>query len=88
MVFNSFSANCLTLYFISLLYSNFDVLAMMSSLNSTPDRIKAQKLFEASTSGGSDLFKEMKKSHGGKHSPGLPENVAGANGEEEICKKF
>ena len=52
------------------------------------DRIKAQKLFEASTSGGSDLFKEMKKSHGGKHSPGLPENVAGANGEEEICKKF
>jgi hypothetical protein len=52
------------------------------------DRIKAQKLFEASTSGGSDLFKEMKKSHGGKHSPGLPENVAGANGEEEICEKF
>ena len=52
------------------------------------DKIKAQKLFEASSAGGSDLFKEMKKSHGGKHSPGLPENVAGANGEEEICEKF
>ena len=30
----------------------------------------------------------LKKSYGGKHSPQLPENVAGANGEEEICNKF
>ena len=52
------------------------------------DKIKAQKLYEASSSGGSDLMREMKKSHGGKHSPNLPENVAGANGEEEICEKF
>ena len=52
------------------------------------DQIKAQKLFEASVSGGSDLFKEMKKAQGGRHKPGLPENVGGANGEEEICEKF
>ena len=30
----------------------------------------------------------MKKSHGGKYSPGLLENVAGANGDEEICERF
>ena len=52
------------------------------------DKIKATKLFEASLSGGMDMISEMKKSHGGKHSPGLPENVAGANGEEDICEKF
>ena len=33
-------------------------------------------------------MKEMKKSYGGKHSAELPENVAGANGEEEISEKF
>ena len=38
--------------------------------------------------GSNELFKEMKKAHGGKHAPGLPENVAGANGEDEICEKF
>ena len=52
------------------------------------DKIKAQKLFQASSSGKGDLIKEMKKSYGGKHSAGLPENVAGANGEEEISEKF
>ena len=34
------------------------------------------------------MIKEQKKSHGGKHSPALPENLAGANREEEICSKF
>ena len=52
------------------------------------EQIKAQKLLEASRSGGSDLMNELKKARGGKHTPDLPENVAGANGEEEICKKF
>ena len=52
------------------------------------DQIKAQKLFEASLDGGVNLINEMKKSHGGKHSPELPENVAGANGPEEVCEKF
>ena len=52
------------------------------------EQIKAQKLLEASVSGGSDLMNELKKARGGKHTPDLPENVAGANGEEEICEKF
>jgi hypothetical protein len=52
------------------------------------DQIKAQKLFEASMLGSKDLISELKKHHGGKYSPVLPENVAGANGEEEICSKF
>ena len=52
------------------------------------DQIKAQKLLEASMEGGGNLISEMKKSHGGKHSHDLPENVAGANGPEEICEKF
>ena len=52
------------------------------------EQIKAQKLLEASRSGGSDLMNELKKARGGKHTPDLPENVAGANGEEEICEKF
>ena len=30
----------------------------------------------------------MKKVHGGKHTPGLPENVAGVNGKDTICEKF
>jgi hypothetical protein len=52
------------------------------------DRIKSQKLFEASMWGGGDLFEELKKTRGGKFSPDLPETVAGANGEAEIAKKF
>ena len=52
------------------------------------DIIKSQKLFEASLWGGGDLFEELKKTRGGRHTPDLPENVAGANGEEEICHKF
>jgi exonuclease III len=52
------------------------------------DRIKAQKLFEASMWGGGDLLSELKKTRGGRFSPDLPENVAGANGEEEICETF
>ena len=52
------------------------------------DQIKAQKLFEASMLGNKDLISELKKHHGGKYTPVLPENVAGANGEEEICSKF
>ena len=52
------------------------------------DKIKAQKLFEASMWGGGDLLAELKKTRGGKFSPDLPENVAGANDEEEICETF
>ena len=52
------------------------------------DAIKSQKLFEASLWGGGDLFEELKKTRGGRHTPDLPENVAGVSGEEEICQKF
>ena len=52
------------------------------------NRLKAQKLFEASMWGGADLVKELKKIRGGKCRPDLPETVAGANGEEEICQSF
>ena len=52
------------------------------------DAIKAQKLFEASLWGGGDLLAELRKTRGGRHTPDLPESVAGADGEEEICQKF
>ena len=52
------------------------------------DAIKSQKLFEAAMWGGGDLLQELKKTRGGKFTPDLPENVAGANGEDEICHKF
>ena len=52
------------------------------------DAIKARKLFEASLWGGGDLLAELRKTRGGRHSPDLPESVAGANGEEEVCHKF
>ena len=52
------------------------------------DSIKSQKLFEASLWGGGDLLDELRKTRGGRHTPDLPETVAGANGEEEICQKF
>ena len=51
--------------------------------------VRATKLFEASVTEETDLLKEMKKIKlGGKHTADLPENVAGANGEEEIVEKF
>ena len=39
------------------------------------DQIKMQKLFEASMNGGTNLIKEMKKSHGCKHQHEGPENL-------------
>ena len=51
------------------------------------NRVKAQKLFEASLWGGADLITELKKIRGGKYRHELPETVAGANGETEVCKK-
>ena len=52
--------------------------------------VKAKKLFEASVHGEQSLMSEMKKiRHGGTGGPAeLPENVAGANGEDEIVDKF
>lgn len=38
--------------------------------------------------GGGDLLAELKKTREGRHTPDLPKNVAGANGEEEVCSKF
>ena len=50
---------------------------------------RASKLFEASLAGDADLLKEMKNMKGGgKTFADLPENVAGANGEDEIVEKF
>ena len=43
---------------------------------------------EAAWIGGGDIIKELKKIKGGKYMPDLPENVAGANGEAEVCQKF
>ena len=51
------------------------------------DFVRAQKLFEAAELGGVKLFEELKnvsKNSGAD----LPENVAGANGENEIVGKF
>ena len=48
----------------------------------------ATRLFEASETGTSNLMQEMKRVYSGKSSNDLPENVAGANGEEEIVDKF
>ena len=54
------------------------------------DLVRAQKLFHASEVGCMDLLQEMKNvRNGGKSvSSDLPDNVAGANGEEEIVGKF
>ena len=49
------------------------------------DLTKAKKLFEASLSSDIDLLKEMKNIRKGK---GQDDNVAGANGEEDIVEKF
>ena len=50
---------------------------------------KAKTLFEASLIGELDLLKEMKNIRGdSKAHNDLPDNVAGANGEEEIVEKF
>ena len=53
------------------------------------DLARAKKLFEASEVGSMDLLQELKKVRkGGKSHADLPDNVAGANGEEEIVAKF
>ena len=52
------------------------------------DKIKAYKLFEASMWGDGNLIKELKKTRGGRYRPDLPDNVAGANGEDEVCEEF
>jgi hypothetical protein len=52
------------------------------------DLTKAKKLFEASLSSDIELLKEMKNIRRGKGQDDLPDNVAGANGEEEIVEKF
>ena len=50
------------------------------------EQIKAQKLLDAPVSGGSNLMNELKKARGGKHTPDLSENVAGANGKRRSVK--
>ena len=51
--------------------------------------MKAKKLFEASLSSDMELLKEMKKVRsGGNGAAELPDNVAGAEGEDEIVEKF
>ena len=51
--------------------------------------VKAKKLFEAASKSKVDLMAEMKNVRGsGKTSGELPDNVAGANGEDEIVDKF
>jgi hypothetical protein len=62
-------------------------LAIMK-LKQEANAIKADKLFEAAMWGGGNLFEELKKTRGGKYNPDLPENVDGANGEDEVCEKF
>ena len=52
--------------------------------------VRAKKIFEASEAGNIDLLQEMKRirNGGARVSPDLPDNVAGANGVEEIVNKF
>ena len=51
--------------------------------------IPAQKLFEASENGDVNLLAEMKRVKGGtKGFNELPENVASANGKDEVCEKL
>ena len=53
------------------------------------DETRARKLFEASLKGDTDLLSEMKKVRsGGGGREELPENVAGADSEEEIVDRF
>ena len=52
------------------------------------DLVRAKKLFEAAETGSTDLLQEMKKIRGGNSIAELPDNVAGANGEEEVSMKF
>ena len=60
----------------------------MRKVRKAAEKIKRQRLFEAALLGGGDLIKELKKLKGGKNSQELPENVAGANGPDEVCQKF
>ena len=54
------------------------------------NQVRARKLFEASMLGDMDLMREMKKirNGGGVKKVELPDNVANADGEEEIVDKF
>ena len=53
------------------------------------NKVRAEKLFEASLKGDLDLLKEMKRVRsGGCSKAELPDNVAGGDGEEEIVDKF
>ena len=54
------------------------------------NKVRAVKLFEAAMKGDTDLLQEMKKirSGGCGAKPDLPENVANAEGEDEIVDKF
>ena len=50
---------------------------------------KAKSLFQAALAGDMDLIKEMKNVKSGcRANTELPDNVGGAEGEEEICDKF
>ena len=54
------------------------------------NKVRAVKLFEAAMAGDMDLMKEMKKIRNGGcgKKTELPDNVANADGEEEIVDKF
>ena len=50
---------------------------------------KAKSLFQASLAGDMDLIKEMKNAKSGcKVTTELPDNVGGAEGDQEIFEKF
>ena len=50
---------------------------------------QAKNLFEASVTGDMNLIKEMKRVKSGCRAfKELPDNVGGAEGEQEICEKF
>ena len=62
----------------------------VSRARKNAEYVGAKKIFEASEAGNIDLLQEMKTiRNGGKNaSQDLPDNVAGANGVEEIVNKF
>ena len=71
-------------------YNNRSYWNFIRKVKKNVEYVRATKLYEASEAGSMNLLEEMKKiRNGGVHvNQELPDNVAGANGEEEIVSKF
>ena len=65
-------------------------LVYIKKYNVIINKVRARKLFEASMLGDMNLMREIKKirNGGGVKKAELPDNVANADGEEQIVDKF